>query len=211
MIIDEGLGPILVAAWTGVVLLILSMRTLGWLCVTVALLLVLLARNPLRSNRSHGSFVLAPADGRVTRIAASMAPLEEPHLPVAIEISSGFLDVHVARAPVDGRSGSSANDTSIMSSRRAPRLAPGERSRLVWESSSGPVAVRQAATALGKRLPDQTANGATVHRGDRVGLTRPGDSVELLLPLRAEVLTTVGDHVRAGETAVARLPGGINR
>jgi phosphatidylserine decarboxylase len=211
MIIDEGLRPILISAWAGVVFHILSMRTLGWLSVAVALLLLLLARNPPRSSRSQEPLVLAPADGRVTRITATTLPLEEPNLPVTIEISNGFFDVHVARAPIDGRPKSPAHHHSQSSSRRVHQPGSDERIQLIWESSNGPVAVRQAAVTFGKRLTDSTATGTAVRRGDRVGLTRPGDSVELLLPLQAEVLTTVGEHVRAGETTIARLPHGVER
>jgi phosphatidylserine decarboxylase len=44
-----------------------------------------------------------------------------------------------------------------------------------------------------------------MERGERFGMIRFGSRTDLYLPLDAEILVSVGEKVKGGETAVARL------
>jgi phosphatidylserine decarboxylase len=48
--------------------------------------------------------------------------------------------------------------------------------------------------------------GDTLKKGERFGMIRFGSRTELYLPLNAQVLVKVGDHVLGGATIIARLP-----
>jgi phosphatidylserine decarboxylase len=49
--------------------------------------------------------------------------------------------------------------------------------------------------------------GQTVARGQRIGRILLGSRTEIFLPLSLEPAVAPGDHVRAGETVIARLAG----
>jgi phosphatidylserine decarboxylase len=46
-------------------------------------------------------------------------------------------------------------------------------------------------------------------KGERFGMIRFGSRTELYLPLNAEVLVKVGDHVLGGSTIIARLANSV--
>jgi phosphatidylserine decarboxylase len=48
--------------------------------------------------------------------------------------------------------------------------------------------------------------GDELKRGERFGMIRFGSRTEVYLPLDAEILVGVGDHVKGGESVIARLP-----
>jgi len=48
--------------------------------------------------------------------------------------------------------------------------------------------------------------GDRVARGERIGLVRFGSRVDLWLPGEAEVLVSVGSHVKGGSSVLARFP-----
>ena len=48
--------------------------------------------------------------------------------------------------------------------------------------------------------------GDELKKGDRFGMIRFGSRTEVYLPLNAEILVRIGDHVRGGSAVIARLP-----
>jgi len=48
--------------------------------------------------------------------------------------------------------------------------------------------------------------GDELRRGQRFGMIRFGSRTEVYLPLDAEILVKVGDHVKGGASVIARLP-----
>lgn len=210
MIINEGIVPVLVSVWAGITLVILGTRGIGWSIVAVGLLLVVLARNPPRFDESGEDLVVAPADGRVKRVNAILPSDEAENPSIEIEIENGLFDVHVTRAPISG--------TSRILPRTSRRTSPGtahsttapQRIEVVWEEC-GPTILSQRAHMLRTRTIDSLDGTLETRKGSRIGLTPPGGTVKMTLPLWAEVTTTVGQHVRAGETVVARFPTRIAR
>jgi phosphatidylserine decarboxylase len=72
------------------------------------------------------------------------------------------------------------------------------------ETSHGPVAVKQIAGILARRIVCWPAMGDTLVTGRRLGLIRFGSRVDLLLPPAVEVLVQVGQKVYGGQTVVAK-------
>src|SRR6266699_777216 len=62
----------------------------------------------------------------------------------------------------------------------------------------------QQGLCLDARRPDCSEKNESM-KGDRFGMIRFGSRTELYLPLNAELLVKVGDHVFGGSTIVARL------
>jgi phosphatidylserine decarboxylase len=68
------------------------------------------------------------------------------------------------------------------------------------------VAVRQIAGKVARRIVGWAGPGAKLARGERLGMIRFGSRVEIFLPPDTQVLVTPGQHVKGGETILARRP-----
>jgi len=158
-------------------------------------------RDPERAVPAHPAAVVAPADGRVVRL------VEESHFDRAGRRLSIFLslwDVHVNRAPVEGR---------ILHIQYRPgrfRMAfrdaaseENEQNIVHLETPRGPVILWQIAGWVARRVVLWKGPGETVSRGERLGMIRFGSRVDLWLPEEAQIVVRVGEHVRAGSTVVA--------
>ena len=66
------------------------------------------------------------------------------------------------------------------------------------------VSVKQIAGLIARRIVGWSGEGATVAKGERIGMIKFGSRVELFLPASAEIVVEVGDCAKGGETIVAR-------
>ncbi len=163
-------------------------------------------RDPEREIPTAPGLVVSPADGRIV-IAGAADPLWSP--PGAwkqITIFLSPLDVHMNRTPVDGR-------VTRVEYREGTFLAAykedANQNELneIWIDHHGvPVVVRQIVGALARRIVCRVVEGQTLARGERIGLMKFGSRMDVFLPAHAELAVTVGQHVVAGETVLARLP-----
>ena len=74
-----------------------------------------------------------------------------------------------------------------------------------FENPRVTIVVRQITGAIARRIVAWAQVGDELKKGDRFGMIRFGSRTELYLPLNAELLVKVGDHVFGGLTIVARL------
>jgi hypothetical protein len=74
-----------------------------------------------------------------------------------------------------------------------------------FENPRVTIVVRQITGAIARRIVAWSQVGDELKKGDRFGMIRFGSRTELYLPLNAELLVKVGDHVFGGSTIVARL------
>ena len=79
--------------------------------------------------------------------------------------------------------------------------------RRTWviQGTRGTIAVRQITGAIARRICPWKQVGDPLERGQRFGMIRFGSRTEADFPLDAEILVKVGDRVKGGETAIARL------
>ena len=66
--------------------------------------------------------------------------------------------------------------------------------------------VRQIAGKIARRIVGWADEGVRLDQGDRLGMIRFGSRVDLFLPAETEVLVRMGEHVKGGETVLARRP-----
>jgi phosphatidylserine decarboxylase len=77
----------------------------------------------------------------------------------------------------------------------------------VWVDYGGrPVVFRQVVGVLARRIVCRVREGEHLERGDRVGLMKFGSRMDVFLPMEAQLLVKVGEHVVGGETVLARMP-----
>ena len=79
---------------------------------------------------------------------------------------------------------------------------------MTWEFENPriTIVVRQISGAIARRIVAWANVGDELKKGERFGMIRFGSRTELYLPLSAELLVKVGDHVLGGSTIIARLP-----
>jgi len=174
---------------------------------TAAVLTIAVAsffRDPRRRIPSSPDLVLSPADGRVVGIH----PGEGAHQGLTcVSIFLSVFNVHVNRAPVAGR----ISDIRYTPGRFLPAFREkaselNEQNFIALETDRGPMAVKQIAGLIARRIRCWKRPGDTVAPGEKIGFITFGSRVDLYLPARADLRTRLGDRVRGGTSVIAVLP-----
>jgi phosphatidylserine decarboxylase len=119
-----------------------------------------------------------------------------------------LLNVHVNRAPVEGRVALVRHVPGRFLQAFRPEASDVNEHNLIGlESCQGRVLVKQVAGILARRIVCWVQISQEMHAGERLGVIKFGSRVELYLPLDVEPVVQVGDRVRAGVTVVARWKG----
>lgn len=193
-------------------LLLLAAAAVFWTwTVAVIPLLLLVAvlfffRDPERTPPEGLDTIVSPADGTIVEIA----PIAESTFlnaeAVRVSIFLSIFDVHVQRAPMAGRIEFVRRDQGSYLDARDPRSGTKNESRaIVIASEDGfRVLLRQIAGKIARRIVGWEEAGADLEKGRRVGMIRFGSRVELYLPPGTEIAAKLGDHVKGGETIIAR-------
>lgn len=200
------------ARWILGVLLVLALASL-WFTAWLSLLWLILIgytfaffRDPKRKVPADPRAVVAAADG----VVAEIAQKEENEIVhgrmqrVAIFLS--VFDVHVNRAPIDGRIIYRLRHEGLCLDARNPECSI-KNEAMTWgfENARVTVVVRQITGAIARRIVGWSNMGDDLKKGDRFGMIRFGSRTEVYLPLDATVLVKVGDRVAGGETIIAHL------
>ena len=193
-----------------VVLLIVSWFMSGWLSLVFLLLIFYtfaFFRDPERPAPSDTNAVVAAADGTV----ADITEIEEPEIlktkTQRVGIFLSIFDVHTNRAPVDGRIVYRQHRLGLCLDARSKDCSEKNES-MTWafQNPRVTIVVRQLTGAIARRIVGWAQVGDELKKGDRFGMIRFGSRTEVYLPLNAELLVKVGDHVSGGSTIIARLP-----
>jgi phosphatidylserine decarboxylase len=164
-------------------------------------------RDPERTVPAEPNLIVAAADGTVMDVAEldENEALKTKTRRVGIFLS--IFDVHTNRAPIDGRIIYRQHREGLCLDARQPDSSEKNES-ITWafENPHVTVVVRQITGAIARRIVAWAKVGDELKKGERFGMIRFGSRTELYLPLNAEVLVKVGDHVLGGSTIIARLP-----
>jgi phosphatidylserine decarboxylase len=185
----------------------------GWtnliavIAMIVFAMFLLFFRDPERTPPDDPNLLVSPADGRVVMIKDVS---EERHIggeATRVSIFLSLFDVHVNRSPLkaqvcwtEHRAGEFKNAAF------ADASEVNERQTIALQAGSTKIIVRQIAGLVARRIVCWAQKGRTLERGERLGLIKFGSRVDVLLPRGTQVLVKVGDTVRGGETAIAKLP-----
>ena len=198
-----------------ILVILVSLALVGWLfsdwIALIFLVLILYTlyffRDPEREVPADPKAVVAAADGTI----ADITEVEETDLLKTktrrVGIFLSIFDVHINRAPVDGKIIYRQHREGVCFDARRPECSE-KNEALTWgfENPQGTFVVRQLTGAIARRIVAWSDVGDEVHKGDRFGMIRFGSRTEVYLPLAADVLVKVGDHVAGGSTIIARLP-----
>jgi phosphatidylserine decarboxylase len=79
-----------------------------------------------------------------------------------------------------------------------------EQNIVYLETLRGEIVFKQIAGLIARRVVLWKKTGDQVERGERIGIVRFGSRMDLWLPLEAEIVVKVGDHVAGGSSILAR-------
>jgi phosphatidylserine decarboxylase len=164
-------------------------------------------RDPERVVPADEAIIVSAADGLVV----SVEEIEEPdfHLGPMIRIAVflSVFDVHVNRSPVAGTVKSTVYKAGeFLDVRHKDSSTRNECRSWLLETAHGPMAVRQIAGLIARRIVAWSSEGATLARGQRLGMIRFGSRTEVFLPVKCTVLVKPGDRVEGASTPIARWP-----
>jgi phosphatidylserine decarboxylase len=168
----------------------------------------------------EGDNIVSPADGKVISIIelnktdvsiskgtwglvkSTSADVKDAKYLVSIFMTP--LDVHIQRAPIDGRIASVKYHKG--SFKTANNLVlENENNQILIEEDFQSVKVIQIAGFLARRIECFVKPGDKVVKGDRIGLINLGSQVTMILPKNVMLKVEVGDKVKAGETIIGEL------
>jgi phosphatidylserine decarboxylase len=161
-------------------------------------------RDPERELPSDPNVIVAPADGRVTRVESLAAGSDDS--PTLISIFLSPLDVHINRAPIAGRitDVSYTKGKFLMATDKSASLV-NEQNALTIEGDKITIVCKQIAGILARRIVCWKHNGEQVKRGERFGLIKFGSRTDVIVPGSVEVLVTEGMRVQGGSTIIGRM------
>lgn len=183
----------------------------GYWYVAVPLLLLALFmayffRDPERAPLSEQNIIVAPADGRVTRVAQVIP--NDAQSPQVVSIFLSVFDVHVNRAPIAGEIVDVAYTKGrFMIATREEASVVNEQNALTIRGERMTVVCKQIAGVLARRIVCWKRKGEKVDLGERFGLIKFSSRTDLVLPPEVEVSVRVGDRVRGGVSVIGRLRG----
>lgn len=184
-------------------------RRFGWAAGfgALAAFFAFFFRDPERQVPLGEDLVVSPADGRV--MAAGMADprWSPPGEWQQITIFLSPLDVHINRTPVEGIVTRIEYRPGTFLPAYKEDAAENELNEIWIDRGGDMIVIRQVVGVLARRIVCRVARGQTLSRGERIGLMKFGSRMDVFLPRRAEITATVGQHVVAGESVVARLSG----
>jgi phosphatidylserine decarboxylase len=204
----EGIFYVLVPGALAVVLILLGFWPVGLFFAAVAAFMAFFFRDPRRQPPKDPNVVLAPADGRVTRVQRLEGEATESASGSATVVSIFLspLDVHINRAPIAGE----ITDVSYM--RGKFLMATNENSSIVNEQNALTikgekitVVCKQIAGILARRIVCWKRVGQRVDLGERFGLIKFSSRTDLILPSNVEVLVAEGARVKGGTTIIGRI------
>lgn len=156
---------------------------------------------------ASGEVPVSVKNGRTATLIeiAKTGILDYPCWLIGIEMTP--FDVHRNGAPVDGRVVLNKHiDGEFRSLKDSEALAHNERNTMVFEMADGKkVGIVQTASRMVRRIVTYVEEGATVKKGDWIGMIKFGSQVDMIVPESAKVCVEVGEQVYVQETVVAEL------
>ena len=165
----------------------------------IAVFMLYFFRDPHRIIPSGEGLIVSAADGRVTRI-------EDGEHSKVVSVFLSPLDVHINRSPIGGI----INSITYTEGKKMPATSNeaslvNERNSLVIEGGGISVTCTQIAGILARRIVCWPKSGDNLERGQKFGLIKFGSRTDILMPGNVEIVVSVGDRVKGGETIIGKV------
>jgi phosphatidylserine decarboxylase len=182
---------------------------LGWISTVLTVWCALFFRDPNRVTPTREGLVVAPADGRVSKIINAVPPAElnlgERALP-RVSIFMNVFNCHINRSPATGRIEKIVYKAGTFINADLDKASENnERNSFLISSGTTRIVVVQIAGLIARRIVTFAREGASVRAGERIGMIRFGSRVDVYLPEGTWPLVAEGQTAVAGETVIADL------
>jgi phosphatidylserine decarboxylase len=161
-------------------------------------------RDPDRSTPSVAGGIISPADGKIVNISEVE---EDEYIGGKVKqvcIFMSPLNVHVNRFPVNGKIEFYRYvEGQFFAAFEDKASDLNERTLIGVNTGEFKVLFKQIAGFVARRIVCPVAIGDSAVAGERFGMIKFGSRVDVLMPLDAEVLVKMDQHVVAGETVLA--------
>ena len=182
---------------------------LGWIGTVMTVWCALFFRDPDRVTPTREGLVVAPADGRISKIINAVPPAElnlgERAMP-RVSIFMNVFNCHINRSPATGRIEKIVYRAGTFINADLDKASENnERNSFLISSGATRVVVVQIAGLIARRIVTFACEGASVRAGERIGMIRFGSRVDVYLPEGTRPLVAEGQTAVAGETVIADL------
>jgi phosphatidylserine decarboxylase len=200
----EGILYVVVPGILAAVGFVLGLWPVGVVFLILTAFMAFFFRDPRRQLPTDPNVIVAPADGRVTRVRRLDANATDQ--PTVVSIFLSPLDVHINRAPIAGV----ITDVSYTRGKFLPATnenasVVNEQNALTIKGEKITVLCKQVAGILARRIVCWKQAGERVALGERFGLIKFSSRTDVLLPASVEVLVAEGDRVQGGTTIIGRI------
>ncbi len=190
-------------------LLTLVALAIGYWYIAVPLLfltgfMAFFFRDPERQPPNEPNILVAPADGRVTRVRPMDAGNADS--PTVVSIFLSPLDVHINRSPIAGeiRDVTYTRGKFLMATKDEASLV-NEQNVLTIQGEAITVVCKQIAGILARRVVCWKSAGDRVALGERIGLIKFSSRTDVVMPPNVAVTVKEGSRVQGGTTVIGRI------
>lgn len=181
-------------------------QTFALVFVFFALCFALFFRSPKRETELEEGEIVSPADGRVIKIEnlESYRGFSGPVQKISIFLS--VFDVHVNWTPAAGKVSYVEHRPGKFHVAYVDKASEyNERTEIGLDTPLGPVVFRQIAGSIARRIVCRLQPGQTVRGAEKFGMIKFGSRAEVIVAAGSETLVSRKQHVRGGQTVIARL------
>jgi len=190
---------------------------LGFLIIPVLIWLFAFFRDPERPITDDTKAMVSPADGLVSDVGEiENCDLVGGGPAIRIGIFLSVFNVHVNRAPCDGRVASVVYKKGKFINALSHNAASDQNESntiILFEPGTHDIvcAVKQIVGLIARRIICTANTGETVARGQRIGMIKFGSRTELYIPKRLSPVVSCkkGDTVRGGLDILATVDRAI--
>lgn len=202
--VRDGIPFVVIPTVLALILLGFGYWALAFVLIALALFMAYFFRDPKRHFEPESDVVLAPADGKITRIV-KLDP-QDHNSPTVISIFLSVFDVHINRAPIAGiiTDVTYTKGRFLIATREESSLV-NEQNVLTIQSQHMTVVCKQIAGVLARRIVCWKRSGETIALGEKFGLIKFSSRTDLILPASVDIAVNVGARVRGGLTVMGRL------
>lgn len=162
-------------------------------------------RDPTPAVSPDPLAIVSPASGKVDVIDETPELSFRNAASKRVSIFLSVLDIHTQRAPIAGTVKLIQYTPGQFANAMSPSSAKGNEHQLIGLEGDGiRVTVRQIAGLVARRICTWCKEDEQLAKGAHLGMIRFGSRVDIFLPMDVEVVVKLGDHVRGGETILAR-------
>ena len=184
-------------------------NTLGFIGIILNIWVYYFFRDPDRVSLNDNSYLVSPADGKISMITKCNGPKEvglDSKEFIRVSVFMNVFNCHVNRVPLECsvqeifyKPGKFINASLDKASEH------NERNILKVKSSNGDeFGIVQIAGLVARRIVCETEPGNTLDQGGRFGIIRFGSRVDLYFDSSYQLLAKVGQSVVAGESLLAK-------